>query len=455
MNGERRRGAERLGPTFSGDPAHPFLRETGGTTSDDPASELWTVGRLLALARDVALAVPRDAGPLVVVRSHGPAFVMASLFGVWESGRVPLLVDPVLAVEPAVLRAGSLRMTALAPAGASDPWCDVAVEESGGPTLAPRFPAACEEEVAFFTSGSTGEPKIVRKKAFQLAEQHAVEAVWLGLDRPISTLCLVPAFHILGYIYGFSTTAAGHGITTFSRSGSPQAWVDRVRADRPALVVGVPSHYRLMAQILAAPLPSATYLCSGGPLDPAVAEQFRERAGSDVLQVYGSTETGGVALRRGLGPWQPFPGLAWRVREGDGRLVIRSAWQDPPAAWYATDDVVAAEGETFHLLGRSDSVVKIGGRRFSTGEVVRAALTSPSVEQAHAVVYSRFGEPAVALFVVPPAGVTLSSRDLRLFLAARLAFFKVPRTIQVLPELPTRGIGKINDGALRALVARR
>jgi acyl-coenzyme A synthetase/AMP-(fatty) acid ligase len=459
MTAPRLTGAERLAATFGGDPAHPFLHEASGPVPDarpvhGQTPDVWTVGRLLAYAGDVARAVPREAGPLVAVRSHGAAFVVASLLGLWKSGRAPLLIDPAQALEPAGLRADGVRMAVLAPRHASDPWCDVAVTESAGSPIAACFPASQDAEVAFFTSGSTGEPKIVRKMAFQFGEQHAVEATWLGVDGPVSVLCLVPAFHILGYIYGFSTPAAGRGTTRFVRGGSPQAWVDQVHASNPDLVVGVPSHYRLMAQILTARLPKATYLCSGGPLGPAVAEEFRRRAGHDVVQVYGSTETGGIATRRGVGPWQPFPGLGWQARPRDGRLLIRSTWQELPGEWYETDDVVAAEERTFHLLGRSDSVVKIGGRRFSTGEVVRAALASPSVEQAHAVVYARFGEPAVALFVVPPAGTSLASPDVRAFLAARLASFKVPRTIGVLAELPTRGIGKVDDDALRALATR-
>ena len=442
MTVDGRPGAERLAAVFAGDGAHVFLREAG---------EAWTVDRLLALAGDVARSVPGDASPLVAVRSHSTAFVVASLLGLWTTGRSPLLIDPALATEPSGFRPGGARMHVLAPAGVDDPWSDIAVPESGGAPLRPRFPGAGEAEVAFFTSGSTGEPKIIHKKAFQFGEQHRVEAPWLGLDRPFTVVSLVPAFHILGYIYGFSTPAAGRGTTVFSRGGSPQGWLDMLRSEQPRLVVGVPLHYRLMAQLIDAPLPEAVYLCSGGPLDPAIAAEFERRAGWPVLQVYGSTETGGIAVRRGAGPMEPFPGLLWKSRESDGRLVIRSAWQDRPSDWHCTDDVVAVEEGTFRLLGRADSVVKIGGRRFSTGEIVQTALSSPGVAQAHALPYDRFGEHAIALFIVASNGAPLSAADVRAHLGSRLAPFKVPRTIHVLPELPTRGIGKVDEAALRAL----
>jgi acyl-coenzyme A synthetase/AMP-(fatty) acid ligase len=439
---DRRLGAERLAAVFAGDGAHVFLREAG---------ETWTVDRLLGLAGDVARAVPADAGPLVAVRSHSTAFVAASLAGLWATGRSPLLIDPALAAEPSGLRPGSARIHVLAPAGVIDPWGDVCVAESGGAPIRPRFPAAAEPEVAFFTSGSTGEPKIIHKNAFQFGEQHRVEAPWLGLDRPLTVVSLAPVFHILGYIYGFSTPAAARGTTVFSRGSAPQGWVEMVRTERPHLVVGVPLHYRLMVQLLDAPLPEAVYLCSGGPLDPAIAAEFERRAGWPVLQVYGSTETGGIAVRRGSGPMEPFPQMAWKSRDSDGRLVIKSAWQDRPSDWHCTDDVVAVEDGTFRLLGRADSVVKIGGRRFSTGEVVQTALAAPGVAQAHALPYDRFGEHAIALFVVASDGVPVSAADVRAHLASRLAPFKIPRTIHVLAELPTRGIGKVDEAALRAI----
>ena len=151
---------------------------------------------------------------------------------------------------------------------------------------------------------------------------------------------------------------------------------------------------------------------------------------------------------RALGP---LPGVQWQVRDEDGRLVIRSPWQDPPGEWHHLDDLVEPAEGGFALLGRADSVVKIGGRRFSLAEIVQTAQSSPFVEQAHAVTYSRYGELAVALFVVPRQPSSLTPTDVRSFMAERLAPFKVPRTIRVLDELPSRGIGKVDDAALRLM----
>lgn len=450
----------RLAATFAGPRNHVLIREPAPhptsqdveTTQACPADDVWTVGRLLAYAADVERALPADAGPLVGVRGHSAAFVVAASLGLWRSGRAPLLIDPALTTEPSSMRVGDGPMLVMAPASVHDIWASVHVGESGGAPVTARLPLGDDLEVAFFTSGSTGEPKIVRKQARQFEAQHAREIPWHGLSGAVTVLSFVPAYHILGYIYALSTPAAGSGCAVFAPKWPPRAWLDRIRDLRPALVVGVPSHYRLLSQLVTEPLPPATYLCSGGPLDPAVGEAFRRRAGCDIVQIYGSTETAGIAARRGAGAWEPFPGLRWQARASDGRLLLDAPWLDVPGEWFVTDDVAAEEGTSFRLIGRADSVVKVGGRRFSTSEIVKAAATLPAVEQAHAVVYSRFGEAAVALFVVPRRGAEIEAGDVRAALASRLAAFKIPRTIHVVSALPMRGIGKVDEEALRSRV---
>jgi acyl-coenzyme A synthetase/AMP-(fatty) acid ligase len=434
--------AHPLARTFDGPRGHVFL-------ADD--RESWTVERLLSLARDITDAVPADAGARVAVRARSAAFVVASLLGLWARRRHPLLLDPVVAQEAAGNGLLGEGIPTLVPAWEEPADSEVGVGEQGRGGFVPSMPAFDDTILEFFTSGSTGAPKIVPKRDFQLQQQFAIEPAWLGLRGPIRSISLVPSHHILGYIYGINLPAATGGSVVFPPGSSPRAWIDAVRRERPSLVVGVPLHYRLICQALTGPLPEAVYLSSGGMLPMSVSDAFQERAGWPIVQVYGSTEAGGVATRVGSGPWQPLPGLDWRARAHDRRLVIRSPWQDPPHAWHPLDDVIEPAEPGFVLLGRADSVVKVGGRRFSLAEVVQAAQSSPLVDQAQAVTYTRYGELAVALFVVPRRSAELTAADVRSFLGGRLAPFKVPRTIRVMDELPSRGIGKVDDAALRRL----
>jgi len=434
--------AHPLARTFTSRLEHVFLVDN---------QQLWTVDRLLALAGDIDRNLPAAAGERVAVRARSAAFIVASLLALWKHRRHPLLLDPTVGAEAAVGGYVEEGMPTLVPAWEEPASAETAVDETRSGTFTASLPASDDTILAFLTSGSTGAPKIVAKRDFQLQRQFDVEPAWLGLSGPIHTLSLVPAHHILGYIYGINMPASTGGRVVFPTGSSPHAWIDAVRRERPNVVVGVPLHYRLIGQALAAPLPEAVYLSSGGMLPRSVAEIFHKRAGWPIVQVYGSTETAGIATRTGFGPWNPLPGIEWRVRGLDGRLVIRSAWQDPPSAWHHLDDLVETSEGGFALLGRSDSVVKVGGRRFSLAEIVQTAQSSPFVEQAHAVTYSRYGELAVALFVVRRQPTTLTPADIRSFMAEHLAPFKVPRTIRVLDELPSLGIGKVDDAALRLM----
>ena len=432
-----------LARTFCGSGDHVFLQDDRQT---------WTVGRLLALAGDIAAA--GSSWPTrVAIRARSAAFIVASLVGLWKSHRHPLLLDPAIGGEATGLGHLDAGTPTLVPAWEESAPGEIAVAETGCGGMEPALPAADDIILAFLTSGSTGKPKIVAKRDFQFQRQYEVESVGLGLTGPINTVSLVPSHHILGYIYGFYLPAATGGAVTFLPGSPPHTWIDAVRREHPSLVVGVPLHYRLINQALSEPLPKAVYINSGGSLPASVSDAFQERAGWPIVQVYGSTEAGGIATRIGLEPWHPMPGVKWKTRAVDGRLLIRSPWQDDPAIWHCQDDVVEPAGEGFELLGRADSVVKVGGRRFSLAETVQVALSWPSIDQAHAVLYDRYGEFAVALFVVARRPLALTPVDVRTYLAARLAAFKVPRTIRVLDELPSRGIGKVDELALRRMAA--
>ncbi len=432
------------------EPTADFINEAG---------ETWSGARLLALAGDMVRVLPRTPAT-VAVCSSSPAFICAALLGLWKLGRRPLLLDPSLRSEPEAVFKQFPEMPVLVPGGTGDslPLASgslrnlVPVEASQEAMIDPVWPGESETLAMFLTSGSTGEPKLVDKRTFQLFRQMAREPEWLGIPKQPHLCSLVPPFHILGCIYGLLLPLLSGGSSTFvSPTAPPEVWVRRLREAAPDAVVGVPSHYRLIANSLSGSLPQTLFLSSGAPLTPAIDEAFRSATGMSLTQIYGSTETGGVARRRGRDFWQPFPGLEWKI-SSDGRLMVRSPWQHQPDTWFLTDDVAEPEGEGFQLRGRVDSVVKVGGKRFSSNEIVQQAMAMPEVEQVAAVVYSRFGENAVALFVALREGSELTVSGLRSRLSAHLAPFKVPRTIMVVDTFPLLGNGKTDLQALRRMV---
>lgn len=426
-----------------------FLREGG---------QAWSARRLLRWAKRMDAALPDDHGPVVGVSSACSPFICAATLALWRRGSAPLLLDPSLRAEPQQMQGTPLFRCTLADGprpilpGVIQPG-DAPGKGGEGPMLVPCWPHADELAALFLTSGATGTPTAVRKLGRQLFAQMEMELGVLGVRRGVSVYSLAPPFHILGFVYGLFLPLLGGGRAAFSRGELQQAWLRTINTRRPDLVVGVPMHYRLLARCAAAPLPRATYFSSGAPMPPPVYHSFLEQAGHPIVQGYGSTETGGIARRASLGAWTPFPGLRWKVEPGTGRLMVRSPWQETPEQWHRTDDVVEPEGEGFRLLGRSDSVIKVAGKRFSTNEVVGATTSTPGVEEAAAVTYQRYGEVAVALFVAARPGEEVTAEQLRAALGQRLAAFKLPRTIRVLSELPRLSNGKVDLRRLHDLAS--
>ena len=150
-----------------------------------------------------------------------------------------------------------------------------------------------------------------------------------------------------------------------------------------------------------------------------------------------------------------MPSVRWRIDAETARLEVMSPWGGgKEGAWLSTDDAAEPHGEDgFRLLGRLDHVVKVGGKRFSSVEVEQALRAMPCVAEAAVIPYQRFGEPAIAAVIAPEPGVVLDEAAARAFLAQRLATYKLPRTILVLPALPRGSHDKIDYQALRAMFA--
>jgi len=133
--------------------------------------------------------------------------------------------------------------------------------------------------------------------------------------------------------------------------------------------------------------------------------------------------------------------------------MVFSDWQDHPEQWTVTDDLAEiGDDGALTLLGRADSIVKVGGKRFSTNEIIQIVENSGLVESAVAVIYERFGENAIALFVSGEGDGNDLEKSLRSELGRRLAAFKVPRTIRILESMPLLGTGKIDRRSLVALI---
>lgn len=286
----------------------------------------------------------------------------AALFGAWHAGkRVFLAADNL----PATLQALQPQVSGFAgdvcadyrPLAAPD-----AVLDDGLQALDER---ACE--LCVFTSGSTGQPSAIGKRLDQLArEVEALQAAFGAQMEGVQVHGTVSHQHIYGLLFRVLWPLAA-GRLIHPRRFFHEDLVGAL-AGTDTVLVATPAHLkRLPEQLDWASLHGRlrAVFSSGGPLPEEAARQVRQWLGVAPTEVYGSSETGGIAWRRwdtDLPPWQPLPGVQWRI--DDGCLAVASAHLDTPDWWRTQDRVEALADGRFRLLGRADRIVKIEERRY-------------------------------------------------------------------------------------------
>jgi hypothetical protein len=195
----------------------------------------------------------------------------------------------------------------------------------------------------------------------------------------------------------------------------------------------------------------------------AAATDTADKLGQLPTEVLGSTETGGIAWRRQTeadAAWTPFAGLGLS-RGVAGSLLVHSPFIGTGQPFAMADRVAFLAEGRFLLLGRTDLVVKVEGKRVSLRRVERALLDLAVVGDAAVVdLPERNGTlgAAVVLTAAGRAGLGREgprrfSRRLRKALSRRLEPMERPKVWRFPDAIPVNSQSKRQVGAIRALFA--
>ena len=400
-----------------------------------------------------------DAEPSVVV--HGPAFadVVRSAFA-----------GAVVAVD-----AGYERWLA------------------GGPAVEPIDEAVAVEDVALilYTSGTTGRPKGAVLTHANLIWNTYNLLVGVDVAGSECTLVSAPLFHVAALAQTLLPTFIKGGKAVITSSWDVDRVYDLIERERVTLMFGVTTMY---ADLVASPrwatadLSSLRHLLCGGAAVPLSLIRAYQERGLTFCQGYGLTETapGATFLEAGESVRKagsagvpvffgdvrvardPVAGAGVDAGVGEpGEVVVRGPnvtpgyWRDPgataaaflPGGWFRTGDVGRFDGDGhLHVVDRVKDMFISGGENVYPAEVENALVEHPAVVEAAVVGVPdpRWGEVGRA-FVRFADGGGPSREELREFLLARLAKYKVPAHIDLVDHLPRTASGKVRKADLRRL----
>ena len=339
-----------------------------------------------------------------------------------------------------------------------------------------------------FTSGTTGRPKGAMTTHGQTLRTFATWAEVVGLRAGDRYLVVNPFFHTFGYKAGILASLMAGATVVAEPVFDVDAVMGRIAAERITVLPGPPT---VLRSILDHPdrkafdLSSLRLVVTGAaPVPVELVHRLRSELGVEtVLTAYGLTEaTGTVTMCRRGDPAEVVSGTSGRAipdvevrvvgAGGDelprgepgevvvrGYNVMRGYFNDPDATeetvdsegWLHTGDVGVMDPEgNLDITDRLKDMLVSGGFNVYPAEVEAVLGDHPGVAQVAVVGVpdDRMGEVGCA-FVVAEEGPAVGEEELVAWARERLANFKVPRHVVVVPSLPVNAGGKVLKRELR------
>lgn len=429
------------------------------------------------LARTLAARGVGTGQRVALMSSNRPELVVAVL-AIWRLGAAVVLFSPAWKRAEAQ---HALEVTKPAHAVGDHPLLAelmpmLSLDEPIEPARPPQPPAGFDagaDAVLVFSSGTTGLPKAVRHTHGSLAAAVAHWRDALGLTDRDRLQVATPPSHILGLLNIVTALETGAWLRLHRRF-ELDALLRHIESDRITVEMAVAPIALAMAahpELESYDLSSLRFIMWGAtPVTPSVAETVTRRTGVGWVPAYGASElpviscnplTGGRLDSAG----RPVPGVDLRVvslATGEpagpgetGEIQVRSAslmaGYLPAEAtaealtdgWYRTGDVGHLDaGGWLHLTDRSKEMIKVRGFQVAPAEVEGVLLGHPAVADC-----AVFGIPDPADGEAVVAAVALDEpvepESLIALVGERLASYKRPRRVEVVPEIPRLPSGKV------------
>jgi acyl-coenzyme A synthetase/AMP-(fatty) acid ligase len=397
----------------------------------------------------------------ILVRTQDKALIAAAVLA--------SLVSDFLVVFPYALSdraAEDIRITMAIDAVLDDHWKNELSQGSphharhDDPILsAPLAKKPDQPFIKFFTGGSTGKPKSWIKTPENIFGEAFYLSKKLGFSKDDRVFSTAPPYHIYGFLFSVLTPFVSSSGVLHKECSFPEEIRQCIRNDSPTVFAAVPVHYRILngGKIPAGALRLAC--SSAGRLEEADSNYFHEKTGVELVEIYGSTETGGIAFRscsKGEEYLTPFEVVEWKVI--DERLHVRSPFISPDIPkndkWFfrTSDRVRKIDSRRIKLLGRADDIVKVGGNRLDLENIREKIKATPGVVDA--AVFALASGNGRQNDICAVVQGHLDAKNLKSSLSESLEVYAVPKRIKMVDKLPISSAGKFDREALKAIFTR-
>jgi acyl-coenzyme A synthetase/AMP-(fatty) acid ligase len=321
-----------------------------------------------------------------------------------------------------------------------------------------EFTISPDASLVFYTSGSTGQPKKVSKRFDNFyREILGLEKTFAEKVQDSAFLTTVTHQHIYGFLFKVLWPICTKRTWFTNAVIYPEEVEQLAKTVSSFTLVSTPAFLKRYFLPDTQTKNCQTVFSSGGMLDFEQAQTTFSTLGVHPIEVYGSTETGGVAFRERMfekQTWHIFNDVQIRTLP-DGQLVVNSPYFDEDSLLMG--DRVEISDQGFTILGRVDDIVKIEEKRLSLSEMNQRLLSSHLIKEAVLISLDQGGRQQVGcLAVLSAAGQKLLDEsntrqvcaEIRNHLKAYFEPIVIPRKFRFIEKLPYNEQAKLIQSEL-------
>jgi len=246
-------------------------------------------------------------------------------------------------------------------------------------------------KLLFFTSGSSGFPVGAFKTKENLQNEVKSLQKLIKHKKIKRVVVTVPFVHIYGVLAGLLLPMALYEITLVIKEDFfPYELLEEVKT-ADTLVITSPIFIKALAKLTEdVNLQKTLFISSTAPLSIEDIALFEDKYSTNIVQLFGSTETGGIAYKLGRSKqWRPLESVT--IDTEDDRLCVKSQFisdyllkdkLEKVTQPYKTEDIIKLSDDGFELIGRSNKLIKIAGKRISAMQIEKILEEIPEIDKA-------------------------------------------------------------------------
>ena len=302
-----------------------------------------------------------------------------------------------------------------------------------------------------FTSGTTGRPVGAFKSKENLDNEVDELIKLVSKYKPKRVLSTVPFVHIYGILTSIILPYKLNIDLVFKKHFLPHHLLDLI--EPYTIVVTTPLYIKALLRVKTTrDLKNVLFISSTAPLDAQSAKDFIKKFNTNLIQLFGSTETGGIAYKEQNDElWNLIDGVKADVNSENllkitspfvSKFLYEGSLKNTHGS-IQSFDYVEFFGNKFKMIGRNSDIFKVSGKRFSSLHVENILESMKSVRKAFVDVKYNKGElkdECLDIYLESSEHITL--KEVNDALKEKMGNIKFPIKLKVVDEIETTSLGK-------------